>query len=100
MSLLRTFTLVACSLAIASGSPIVPLFAVKMPNGKVRIIVEPPIHVDASADPAAATDAALNQLARIYERYVRTYPDQWFVMQRAWCEEQDPTDLNPRAPQT
>jgi KDO2-lipid IV(A) lauroyltransferase len=73
-------------LAMASGAPIVPLFAVKTPGGKVRISVEEPIYVEQSPD---AADAALLKLAGLYERYVRQYPEQWFVMQRAWCEDQE-----------
>jgi KDO2-lipid IV(A) lauroyltransferase len=72
-------------LAIASGAPIIPVFAVRTPDHKIRIHVEPAIIV--SDNP----DASLSELAGVLEKYVRAYPEQWLLFHRAFCEDQDET---------
>ena len=49
----------------------------------VRLFVEKPIWV-ASDD---EVDEALATFARTLERYLRRYPEQWLMIQRAWCED-------------
>ena len=70
-------------LALASGAPIVPIFSVRRPDGMVRLFVETPIWVVSDDD----VDKALATFARTLERYLRRYPDQWLMIQRAWCED-------------
>ena len=72
-------------LALATGAPIVPIFSVRTPAGKVKLFIEPPIEPG-----ARATDGphpALLQWAALLERYVRTYPDQWLLLQPALVED-------------
>ena len=70
-------------LAIASGAPIVPVFALRSDQGRIRIHVEPAIVV--GDDP----DAALLHLAAVLERYVAAHPEQWLLFQPAFCEDLD-----------
>jgi KDO2-lipid IV(A) lauroyltransferase len=74
-------------LALASGAPIVPVFAIRAPAGKIRICVEEPIAVEPSD---ASPHPALLQLAATIERYVRANPDQWLMFQSAFCEDATP----------
>jgi KDO2-lipid IV(A) lauroyltransferase len=69
-------------LAMASGAPILPVFTIRLPDGRVRLFVEQPIVVR----PEDSAEAALEQLASVIERYVRAYPDQWLMIHPAWCE--------------
>ena len=70
-------------LAIASGAPIVPVFAIRTPDRRIRIHVEPAIIVDDAHD----THAPLLKLAGVLERYVRAYPEQWLLFHNAFCED-------------
>ena len=71
-------------LALASGAPIIPIFALRAPSGKIRIHVEPAIWpVDSSESP----HPALAQFATVLEKYVRAYPDQWLLFHPAFCED-------------
>lgn len=80
-------------LALASGAPIIPVFTTKTPKGMIRLHVEPPIYV---GEDGVSPDEALLLLAKIVEKYVRRFPDQWLANQPAWIEDQDrPT---PRPP--
>jgi KDO2-lipid IV(A) lauroyltransferase len=70
-------------LAIASGAPIIPVFAVRTPDHRIRIHVEPAIIVTDNPD------ASLLELAGVLETYVRAYPEQWLLFHRAFCEDED-----------
>ena len=75
-------------LALATGAPIVPIFSVRMPDGKVKLFIEPPI--DAAATEGAARGGphpALLKWASVLERYVKAYPDQWLLLQPALVED-------------
>ncbi|MEO6436275.1 MAG: lysophospholipid acyltransferase family protein [Tepidisphaeraceae bacterium] len=71
-------------LAIASGAPIIPVFAIRAPNGRIRIHVEDAIIAHASDE---SPHPALLQFARILEQYVRAFPQQWLLLQNAFCED-------------
>jgi KDO2-lipid IV(A) lauroyltransferase len=73
-------------LALASGAPIVPVFSVRTPQGKIQLFIEPAIHVD----PAHGMQPALFKLAAVIEKYVAKYPQQWLVVQPAFCEDAPP----------
>ena len=68
-------------LALASGSPIVPVFAVRRADGRIDLHVERAIEV-------VDVDSALGEIAAVLEKYIRAYPQQWLMLQPAWCEDQ------------
>lgn len=71
-------------LAIASGAPIIPVFALRTKQGRIRLHVEDPILVGNNLD---ELNDALLKIAAVLERYIRTYPDQWLVLRPAFCED-------------
>ena len=75
-------------LAAITGAPIVPVFVIRLADGRVRIFIEEAIRVS-SADQVAIVEA-IGKLAEVMERYVRQYPHQWLVVHRAWCEDISP----------
>lgn len=68
-------------LAVASGAPIVPVFAIRTASGGIRIHVEPAIVVGDDHG------AAMLQLSAVLEKYVRAYPEQWLLFHKAFCED-------------
>ncbi len=70
-------------LSLATGAPIVPVFSVRTPGGKIRLCVEPAIRVNES-DPAGV-DRAMEQLGGVIGKYIAAFGDQWLVLQPAWC---------------
>jgi KDO2-lipid IV(A) lauroyltransferase len=69
-------------LARATGASILPVFALSIEDGRYELVIEEPI------DPAGLDEAEiLDRLARLLERYVRTYPEQWLMMQDPWDDE-------------
>lgn len=73
-------------LARLAGSPIVPVFAVRGRRG-VRVFIEPAIWPGERPGPGDTIDPALAHLARVLERYVAAYPDQWLRLDPAWIED-------------
>jgi len=70
-------------LALATGSPIIPVFTTRTKAGKIRIHIEEPIYVRSAED----VEPARSALARVLEKYVRAYPEQWLVLQPAFWED-------------
>ena len=68
-------------LAIASSAPIVPVFSVRMPGGKIKLFIEDAIIVGDDLD------EAMTRIAAVLARYVSAYPEQWLVLHPAFCED-------------
>ena len=73
-------------LASASGAPIVPVFSVRAPDGRVRIFVEDAIDVPHPLDNAAMNEA-MRKIATVLQKYVAIYADQWLVFTPAFLED-------------
>lgn len=84
-------------LARLSGAWIVPIFSIRLPDGRVKLCVEPPITPDDDvADTTASTssrraDPLLQKLSTVLQKYVRAYPEQWLMFHPAFCEDQAAT---------
>ena len=72
-------------LAAMTHSPIVPVFARRMPGGKVRITIHPAIQVNLAENPDALTDT-VRHLAVVIESHVREHPEQWLTLHQPWRE--------------
>jgi KDO2-lipid IV(A) lauroyltransferase len=80
-----TTSLVA-AMALRTGAPVVPVFALPLPGGRYRLIYEHPI----TPPPADAPDAVRDFTQRctdVLEMYVRRNPELWLWMHRRWRDE-------------
>jgi KDO2-lipid IV(A) lauroyltransferase len=91
------FPLGPATLARATGVPIVPTFVIADEDREsCTFFVERPIEVPRTADRAADVYAATQQVVAVYERYVRSYPEQWFNFYDFWNPPAPrPAPLNP-----
>ena len=70
-------------LSAASGAPVIPVFAVRKPDGRHLVIVGDAI--EAPPDRGEATIAGYTRLyTRLLEDTIREYPEQWFWLHRRW----------------
>jgi len=73
------------ALALRTGAPVVPVFALPSPGGRYRLVYEH--HVD---PPLADTPDAVREFTQrctdILEMYVRRHPELWLWMHRRWRE--------------
>lgn len=70
-------------LAQASGAPIIPIFSVRQPDGRIRLFIEPPVFVDDQQ----SFEPGLEKIRSVIEKYLRLFPDQWLMIHKAWCED-------------
>jgi lauroyl/myristoyl acyltransferase len=71
-------------LALASGSPVIPIFSIRSKKGGIRIFLEQAIIVSTEID---GIDRAVREFAVVLARYIALYPDQWLVLDKAFCED-------------
>ncbi|MGI9014415.1 MAG: lysophospholipid acyltransferase family protein [Phycisphaerales bacterium] len=71
-------------LAALSGAPLLPVFALRERNGKIRLVIERPLNVE---NDRAAMHDRLVDLATVIEKHVRAQPEQWLMLHRVWCED-------------
>lgn len=67
----------APGLARLSGATLLPAFTVREGDGRMRVIVEPPIPVTRDGDKEVALADAAQAFADRLDAYVRRYPAQW-----------------------
>lgn len=70
-------------LALASGAPIVPIFSIRQPDGRIRLFIEPAIW----ARDEQSFEAGLGAIRNVLEKYLRRFPEQWLMIHKAWCED-------------
>ena len=71
------------SLALRTGVPVIPVFALPLPGGRYRMIYETPVEVPDPARPEAVR-ILTQRCTDVLETYVRRYPELWLWMHRRW----------------
>jgi Kdo2-lipid IVA lauroyltransferase/acyltransferase len=71
------------ALALRTGAPVVPVFALPQPDGRFRMVYEHPVEAPKSDDPDAIR-AFTQRCTDVLEMYVRRYPHLWLWMHRRW----------------
>ncbi len=71
------------SLALRTGAPIIPVFAIPLPGGRYRMVYEKPIEVPAEDDDDRIRTYTQRCTARLEAR-VRSDPYLWLWMHRRW----------------
>ena len=71
------------ALALRTGAPVIPVFALPLPHGRYRFIYEHPVD-----PPRVGTADAVREFTQrctdVLEMYVRRHPDLWMWMHRRW----------------
>ena len=70
-------------LALRTGAPIIPVFALPLPGGRYRMVYEAPIEPPADDDPDPIRTYT-QRCTDLLEMYVRRYPELWLWMHRRW----------------
>jgi KDO2-lipid IV(A) lauroyltransferase len=76
-----TSTLAA--LALRTGAPVVPVFALPLPGGRFKMIYEHAVKPPAADDPEAIREFT-QRCTDVLEMYVRRRPELWLWMHRRW----------------
>jgi KDO2-lipid IV(A) lauroyltransferase len=71
-------------LARRFGASIVPGFLVMQDDGLYDLIVEDPIEPRVTDNEEADVRECVERCLRVFERYIRRYPEQWYVFRPIW----------------
>jgi Kdo2-lipid IVA lauroyltransferase/acyltransferase len=71
------------ALALRTGAPVVPVFALPLPGGRFRMVYEHPVDPPRADDPDAIREFT-QRCTDVLEMYVRRYPTLWLWMHRRW----------------
>ncbi|MBA3297999.1 MAG: lysophospholipid acyltransferase family protein [Acidobacteria bacterium] len=76
-------TTALAALALRTGAPVVPVFALPLPGGRFRMVYEHPVDPPAAGTPDAEREFT-QRCTDVLEMYVRRYPELWLWMHRRW----------------
>lgn len=82
-------TSAVAALALRTGAPIVPLFALPLGGGRYRMVYEHPVELP-STDVSDPVHALTQRCTDVLEMYVRRNPELWLWMHRRWRDEEAP----------
>jgi KDO2-lipid IV(A) lauroyltransferase len=79
------FPLGVATLATATGAAVLPVFVI-LKGGKYWGIIEQPIYFQSPSrkDREQGIRQGMEELARVFERYIKEYPDQWYNFYPYW----------------
>jgi Kdo2-lipid IVA lauroyltransferase/acyltransferase len=76
-------TTALAALALRTGAPVVPVFALPQPGGRFRMVYEHAVAPPRADDPDAVREFT-QRCTDVLEMYVRRYPHLWLWMHRRW----------------
>ena len=79
------FPLGVATLAMATGAAVLPVFVV-LKGGKYWGIIEKPIYFQSPSrkEREQGIRQGMEELAKVFERYIKEYPDQWYNFYPYW----------------
>jgi KDO2-lipid IV(A) lauroyltransferase len=76
------------ALALRTGAPVIPVFALPLPHGRYRFIYEHPVDPPRAGSPDAVREFT-QRCTDVLEMYVRRHPELWMWMHRRWRDDPD-----------
>jgi KDO2-lipid IV(A) lauroyltransferase len=74
------------ALALRTGAPVIPVFALPLPGGRIRMIYEHPVAPPPPDSPDPVREFT-QRCTDVLEMYVRRHPELWLWMHRRWRED-------------
>lgn len=71
-------------LALRTEAPIVPLFIVRGPDNRHRIIIEKPLEIEKKDTQEETLRFNIQKITSVIESYIRKYPQEWGWIHRRW----------------
>lgn len=72
------------TLSLKTGAPILPIFIIRQPNNRHKIVIEPPLEIDRSFNHGKDVFLITQAFTKVIEDYVRKYPDHWIWGRQRW----------------
>jgi KDO2-lipid IV(A) lauroyltransferase len=74
----------AVQLALKYDAPVIIAFAVRCPDNRSEVFIEPPLQFEKTGDRQRDICQGVQKLTGVMEDYIRRYPDQWLMLQPIW----------------
>jgi Kdo2-lipid IVA lauroyltransferase/acyltransferase len=84
-------TAALAALALRTGAPVIPVFALPLAGGRFRMVYEHAVDPPKAGEPDAVREFT-QRCTDVLEMYVRRYPELWLWMHRRW------RDVEPATP--
>jgi len=75
------------AMALRTGSPVVPVFALPLGKGRYRLIYEHPVEPPPDPDADTAIVEFTQRCTDVLEMHVRRHPELWLWMHRRWRDD-------------
>ncbi|MDD5042824.1 MAG: lysophospholipid acyltransferase family protein [Candidatus Omnitrophica bacterium] len=75
------------ALSLLTGASIVPGFMLRNPDDSFTLRIEKAVEFTPCGDKEKDLKKIIEIYRETFERYIRTYPDQWYVFRRFWVEQ-------------
>src|SRR5574341_867251 len=69
----------AVQLSLKYGAPVIMGFGVRQRDNRNVIYIEPPLEFEKTGNDTKDIHAGVQKIARVMEKYIRQYPDQWLM---------------------
>jgi KDO2-lipid IV(A) lauroyltransferase len=76
-------TTTLAAIAIRTGAPVIPFFALPLPGGRYRLVYEASVEPPSEDTPDAIREFT-QRCSDVLEMYVRRHPELWLWMHRRW----------------
>ncbi len=80
------------ALALRTGAPVIPVFALPLSGGRFRMVYEHAVEPPRPDEPQALREFT-QRCTDVLEMYVRRYPELWLWMHRRWRDAADQPDV-------
>ena len=77
----------AAYLALASGAPVIPVFVLLEQGGYATVMEEPIFFSGRRGERGSAVRTGMEQVLKVFEHYIRQYPDQWYNFFDFWGDQ-------------
>lgn len=74
------------ALSLMTGAPIVPGFMLRNPDDSFTLRIEKPIEFSAGTDKNKDLAQLVFLYKKVFEEYIRNYPQQWYVFRKFWAD--------------
>ncbi|MBI5968082.1 MAG: lysophospholipid acyltransferase family protein [Deltaproteobacteria bacterium] len=71
-------------LALKTGAPVLPVFNIRQPDGRYRVVIEPEVPLIRTEDRDLDVEKNTELFTKIIERFVQDHPDHWFWLHQRW----------------
>lgn len=72
--------------SLHTGAVVIPGFMLRNEDDSFSLVFDKPLQYTASGDRNRDLDKIISQYKSTFEKYIRAYPDQWYMFRRFWKE--------------